>query len=94
MADLRRQALAGQDFAGPDEIAYATRVATAQLNARARPWIWGTTRAQAALLPQALYMHHLRNVALGNTPDSIGDGHPRYRSGGFYGPAGDGQMSW
>jgi transposase len=38
---FRRQALAGQDFAGPDEIAHATRVATAQLNARARPWIWG-----------------------------------------------------
>jgi hypothetical protein len=38
---FRQQALAGQDFADPDEIAYATRVATAQLNARARPWIWG-----------------------------------------------------
>ncbi|MEV7012253.1 transposase [Streptosporangium sp. NPDC051022] len=38
---FRRQALAGQTFAGPDEIAYATAVATAQLNARARPWIWG-----------------------------------------------------
>jgi len=34
---FRRQALAGQDFADPDEIAHATRVATAQLNARARP---------------------------------------------------------
>jgi len=38
---FRRQALAGQDFADPDEIACATQVATAQLNARARPWIWG-----------------------------------------------------
>jgi hypothetical protein len=38
---FRQQALAGQDFADPDEIAHATRVATAQLNARARPWIWG-----------------------------------------------------
>jgi transposase len=38
---FRRQALAGQSFADPDEIAHATRVATAQLNARARPWIWG-----------------------------------------------------
>jgi transposase len=38
---FRRQALAGQEFADPDEIACATRVATAQLNARARPWIWG-----------------------------------------------------
>ena len=34
-------ALAGQSFADPDEIAHATRVATAQLNARARPWVWG-----------------------------------------------------
>ena len=38
---FRKAALAGQSFADPDEIAYATRVATAQLNARARPWIWG-----------------------------------------------------
>jgi hypothetical protein len=38
---FRRQALAGQSFAGPDEIARATQVATAQLNARAKPWIWG-----------------------------------------------------
>ena len=38
---FRHQALAGHDFAGPDEIAHATRVATDQLNARAQPWIWG-----------------------------------------------------
>lgn len=38
---FRRHALAGQCFAGPDEIEYATRIATAQLNARAKPWIWG-----------------------------------------------------
>jgi len=38
---FRRQAPAGQDFADPDEIAHATQVATAQLNARAQPWIWG-----------------------------------------------------
>jgi transposase len=38
---FRKTALAGQSFAGPDEICYATQVATAQLNARARPWIWG-----------------------------------------------------
>jgi hypothetical protein len=30
-----------QSFAGPGEIVHATQVATAQLNARARPWIWG-----------------------------------------------------
>ena len=33
---FRTTALAGQDFADPDEIAYATRLATAQHNARAR----------------------------------------------------------
>ncbi|MFE7708347.1 transposase [Streptomyces sp. NPDC057486] len=38
---FRKAALAGQTFAGPDEIAQATELATAQLNARARPWIWG-----------------------------------------------------
>lgn len=38
---FRRHALAGQCFADPDEIAYATRLATFQLNAQAKPWIWG-----------------------------------------------------
>jgi hypothetical protein len=34
---FRREALAGQDFADPDQIAHATRVGTAQLNTRAPP---------------------------------------------------------
>ncbi|MEU2930714.1 IS630 family transposase [Streptomyces sp. NPDC007251] len=38
---FRKAALAGQSFAGPPEIDQATRQATSQLNARARPWIWG-----------------------------------------------------
>jgi transposase len=38
---FRRDALAGQDFANPREIDQARRVATAQLNARAKPWVWG-----------------------------------------------------
>ncbi|MBB5123230.1 transposase [Streptomyces eurocidicus] len=38
---FRKAALAGQPFADPDEIDHATRAATAQLNARAKPWIWG-----------------------------------------------------
>ena len=38
---FRRQALAGQSFATPAEITLATRIATCQLNARARPWVWG-----------------------------------------------------
>jgi DDE superfamily endonuclease len=38
---FRRAAFAGQSFADPREIAQATRVATAQLNARASPWVWG-----------------------------------------------------
>src|SRR5262252_8332437 len=38
---FRRDALAGQSFANADEIEQATRVATAQLNRRAKPWIWG-----------------------------------------------------
>jgi hypothetical protein len=31
----------GQSFANPDEIEQAKRVATAQLNLRAKPWVWG-----------------------------------------------------
>ena len=38
---FRRKAFAGQCFANRGEIALAVRVATFQLNARARPWIWG-----------------------------------------------------
>ncbi|MFE2985639.1 IS630 family transposase [Streptomyces sp. NPDC059262] len=36
---FRKTALAGRSFANPDDITQA--VATRQLNARARPWIWG-----------------------------------------------------
>jgi hypothetical protein len=38
---FRRDALAGQSFANADEIEQATRVAIIQLNARAKPWVWG-----------------------------------------------------
>jgi DDE superfamily endonuclease len=38
---FRRDAFAGQSFANPDEIEQATRIATAQLHARANPWVWG-----------------------------------------------------
>jgi DDE superfamily endonuclease len=38
---FRRAALAGQSFADPKEVALATEVATCQLDARARPWVWG-----------------------------------------------------
>jgi transposase len=38
---IRRHALAGQTFADPGEIAHATAVATAQLNAHTKPWVWG-----------------------------------------------------
>jgi transposase len=38
---FRRYALAGQTFADPAEIAQVTGLATAQLNARAKPWVWG-----------------------------------------------------
>jgi DDE superfamily endonuclease len=37
---FRRDGPAGQSFATPREIEQATRVATAQLNRRAKPWIW------------------------------------------------------
>jgi hypothetical protein len=38
---FRRAAFAGQRVADPPEIEQATRVATKQLNARAKPWVWG-----------------------------------------------------
>ena len=36
-----RDALAGQSFANADEMEQATRITTAQLNRRAKSWIWG-----------------------------------------------------
>ena len=38
---FRREAFAGQNFADAREIDQATCVATAHLNARASPWVWG-----------------------------------------------------
>jgi transposase len=38
---FRRAALAGQSFMDGAEIALASSVATHQLNARAKPWVWG-----------------------------------------------------
>ncbi|WP_234392412.1 transposase [Streptomyces sp. WM6378] len=38
---FRKTALAGRSFCNPHDIAHATELATAQLNTRARPWIWG-----------------------------------------------------
>jgi transposase len=38
---FRKTALAGRSFGDGDHITHATEVATAQLNARAPPWIWG-----------------------------------------------------
>jgi hypothetical protein len=38
---FRKTALAGRSLADPDEIDLVTRLATAWLNRRARPWVWG-----------------------------------------------------
>ena len=38
---FRRETLAGQTFANGEEIERAARVATLQLNRRAKPWVWG-----------------------------------------------------
>jgi hypothetical protein len=38
---FRREALASQTFADAKEIDQATMQATAALNARAKPWVWG-----------------------------------------------------
>ena len=60
---FRRQALAGQSFADPDEIAHATKVATAQLNAHAQPWIRGRPQPKTEVLPPTLHIHPLRNIS-------------------------------
>jgi len=60
---FRRQAFAGQSFATPEEITLATRVATCQLNARARPWVWGRP-APSPRHRRHLHLPNLRNVAI------------------------------
>jgi hypothetical protein len=47
---FRKAALAGQSFAGPAEIEAATARATAWLNTRARPWVWGRPAPPARTL--------------------------------------------
>nr|WP_275407956.1 transposase [Actinoplanes regularis] len=42
---FRRQGLAGQQLASGSDIRTVTAVATGQLNAKAKPWIWGATAA-------------------------------------------------
>ena len=50
---FRRAAFAGQTFADGEEIARATAVATEQLNARAKPWIWGRPQRPPRVLRHA-----------------------------------------
>ena len=38
---FRRKAFAGASLANADDFAYATHIATAQLNRHACPWVWG-----------------------------------------------------
>jgi hypothetical protein len=45
---FRRDAFAGRSFANAEEIERAMRVATKQLNHRAKPWIWGRSPIRAA----------------------------------------------
>jgi hypothetical protein len=47
---FRRKAFAGTSLADAQDIAYATRIATAQLNRHAKPWIWGRPPPPAAPL--------------------------------------------
>ncbi|WP_461097824.1 transposase [Streptomyces bullii] len=68
---FRKAALAGQSFTGPPEIKQATRLATAQLNARARPWVGQTCPTHQALTPP-ICVHPLRNPALRGPNKGVG----------------------
>jgi hypothetical protein len=50
---FRRAALAGQSFADAGEIEQASKTATAQLNARAQPWVWGRSPGPGRRLRQS-----------------------------------------
>ncbi len=47
---FRRAAFAGQTFADGEEIDRATDVATKQLTARAKPWVWGRPQRPSRIL--------------------------------------------
>ena len=53
---FRKAALAGQTFAGPAEIETATARATAWLNGRAKPWIWGRPPPTRTLRRRFVYL--------------------------------------
>jgi hypothetical protein len=50
---FRRAAFAGQTFADAEELDRATDVATTQLNARAKPWVWGRPQRPPRVLRHA-----------------------------------------
>lgn len=54
---FRREALAGQTFADDREIDQATVQATAALNARARPWVWGRPTPKPRVLRRRFVYH-------------------------------------
>ena len=59
----RQTAIADQRFVDPDDIDYATRIATAQLNIRAKPWVWGHPPTPTTL-PPPIWLHAITNAAL------------------------------
>ncbi|MEU2717679.1 transposase [Streptomyces sp. NPDC007205] len=59
---FRKTALAGRSFGDRDHITHATEVATAQLNARARPWIWGRPAPSTRRLPLNSPRMHMPNT--------------------------------
>jgi len=55
---FRRAAFAGQTFADGEEIDRATAVATKQLHARAKPWVWGRPQRPPRVLRHS-YIYHI-----------------------------------
>jgi len=54
---FRRSAFAGQTFADAEEIERAAGVATKQLNARAKPWVWGRPQRPPRVLRHPFIYH-------------------------------------
>ena len=69
---FRRKAFAGQDFANHQDLAVATRLATHQLNARARPWIREAPTSTTPHAPSPVPILPLTNDALGRMTKVFG----------------------
>ncbi|CCF83963.1 transposase [Nitrolancea hollandica] len=61
---FRREAFTSQSVADHTELEMATRLATCQVNRRAKPWVWGPSASPTSAITSSFCLLTLRNGAL------------------------------